>query len=268
MHPWLWNTDNKKSTWTGCRFGRLLRRSPEYQIVITWRAATTLTTQRTDRNTYCIFTMIFTSPAHALNFQADYVSSSLLSGVAWISKCTNVTENDTKSYTTIKITAVCEWVSDWSGRLSCGWAAPGRHMLRWEVGVVGWAWSLHGKHTWVAGWVQRVSARPLRDVLVINDCTNQIDTQLLQMVDWLWVQLVVLESSPQEEDLCWEGSLTQACHKPAVKLMDDQTANWQKDDTMCKTHRVWRRKAVTRLTSGTSQFQTAWSTRTAAISYS
>ena len=31
-------------------------------------------------------------------------------------------------------------------------------MLRWEVEAAGWAWSLHGKQTWVAGWKQRVSA--------------------------------------------------------------------------------------------------------------
>jgi len=30
--------------------------------------------------------------------------------------------------------------------------------LWWEVGVAGWAWSLHGKQTSVAGWAQWVGA--------------------------------------------------------------------------------------------------------------
>jgi len=38
-----------------------------------------------------------------------------------------------------------------------------------EVGALsaaGWAWSLHDKQTWLAGWAQRVGARRLRGVLV------------------------------------------------------------------------------------------------------
>jgi len=46
------------------------------------------------------------------------------------------------------------------GALSAaGWR--GLHVvdtLRWEVSVAGWAWSLHSKQTWVAGWAQRVGA--------------------------------------------------------------------------------------------------------------
>jgi len=30
--------------------------------------------------------------------------------------------------------------------------------LWWEVGMSGWAWSLHGEQTWVVGWVQWVGA--------------------------------------------------------------------------------------------------------------
>jgi len=38
------------------------------------------------------------------------------------------------------------------------WSALRRHTLRWEDGVAGGAWSLHGKQTWAAGWAQRVCA--------------------------------------------------------------------------------------------------------------
>jgi len=31
--------------------------------------------------------------------------------------------------------------------------------IRWEVGVAGWAWSLHGKHNGMAGWAQCWSVR-------------------------------------------------------------------------------------------------------------
>jgi len=34
-------------------------------------------------------------------------------------------------------------------------------------GHLSWAWSLHGKRTWVACWEQRVGAPRLRGVLVI-----------------------------------------------------------------------------------------------------
>jgi len=42
----------------------------------------------------------------------------------------------------------------------CAGSARG-DTLQWEVGVAGWAWSLHGKQTWVAGWAQRVGVRRL-----------------------------------------------------------------------------------------------------------
>jgi len=47
------------------------------------------------------------------------------------------------------------------GRLSCGWlrvVCAWRHTLRWEVGVAGWARSLHGKQLGATGGARRLGA--------------------------------------------------------------------------------------------------------------
>ena len=47
------------------------------------------------------------------------------------------------------------------GRLSCGWlpvVCAWRPWLRWEVGVAGWARSLHGKQLGAAGGARQLGA--------------------------------------------------------------------------------------------------------------
>jgi len=47
------------------------------------------------------------------------------------------------------------------GRLSCGWlggVCAWRDTLRWEVGVAGWARSLHSKHLGATGGARRLRA--------------------------------------------------------------------------------------------------------------
>ena len=47
------------------------------------------------------------------------------------------------------------------GRLSCGWlgwVCAWRYTLRWDVGVAGWAWSLHSKQLGATGSAHRLGA--------------------------------------------------------------------------------------------------------------